>query len=45
MFNGKELKSSITATDIEDARKIFYKNHINGCEIIGVDEDDSYLES
>jgi hypothetical protein len=44
IFEDKELKSSITATDIEEAKKIFIKSFYHQ-EIIDIVEDDSYLES
>jgi hypothetical protein len=44
IFEDKELKSSITATDIEEAQKIFIKSFYHQ-EIIDIVEDDSYLES
>jgi hypothetical protein len=43
IFEGKELKSSITATDIEEAKKIFIKSFTHQ-EIINVVEDPSYFE-
>ncbi len=42
-FEEKELKSSITAADIEEAKKIFIESFYHQ-EIIDIVEDPSYFE-
>jgi hypothetical protein len=44
IFDKKEMESTITATDMEEARSIFEKNHMKGCEIIDCEIIDPYWE-